>query len=197
LILVIIFSVPISYILARYRFKLRNTIYVFFVLGLLIPIHSTLLPLFLTFRTLGMLDKWYTLILPYTGFGLPLAIFLLESFIRTGVPIEMDEAAKIDGASTFRIITNIIFPVCKSPIIAVCILTFLTICTDFAFPVVLISNDRLKTLQLGLTKYIGPYSANYPELMAALVIVTIPILIIYILFQRGLIKGMTIGAVKE
>jgi len=193
--IVVALSIMVAYILARYQFAPRNMIYVFFIFGMLIPIHTTLVPLFIMFKTIHALDKWFTLILPYTGFGLPFAVFILESFIRT-IPRELDEAAIIDGCGSGSLLLQIITPLCKPALATVCIMTFLTNWNDFVFPLIFINKDRLKTIQLGLANFIGPRSADYTQLMAGLVISIIPILVLYFTFQNSLVKGMTAGAVK-
>jgi raffinose/stachyose/melibiose transport system permease protein len=192
---VVILSLMVSYVLARYQFKLRNLIYVFFLLGMLIPIHTTLVPLFVMFNSFNILNKWFTLLLPYIGFGMPFAIYILESFIRS-IPVEIEEAALIDGSGKFVTLFRIILPLCGPAVATVCVMTFFNIWNDFVFPLILVTDDNLKTIPLGLQNFIGPRSANYPQLMAALVFATIPVLLVYFVFQNKLIRGMSTGAVK-
>jgi len=189
-------SLMISHVLARYRFRLRKFVYFFFLLGMLIPVHTTLVPLFIMFRSLGALNRWFTLLIPYVGFGLPLAVFILESFIRTSVPLELEEAATLDGCGHFRALWRVVAPMCKPAIAAVCIMTFLFVWNDFAFPLIFISREGLKTLQLGLMNYVGPYATDYTQMMAALMIATLPIMLAYFIFRKQLIKGMVAGALK-
>lgn len=195
IVVILFLAVMVSYALARYSFKLRNTIYAFFLIGMLIPVHSTLVPIFVTFSSLGLANKWFTLILPYVGFNMPFAIFILESFIRT-VPIQIEEAAVIDGCSKPAILARIVFPLCGPAVATVCVMTFFNIWNDFIFPLILVTDNNLKTVQLGLQNFIGPRSANYPQMMAALTIAIIPVLVTYFVFQKSLIQGMSAGAVK-
>lgn len=193
--IILVLAVMIAYVLARYRFRGRNTVYVYFLFGMLIPIHTTLVPLFTMFKSLHWLNRWFTLFLPYISFYMPFAIYILESYIRS-IPVEMDEAAVMDGAGRFQILFRIIFPMAGPALATVCVMTFLNIWNDFVFPLILISGDKYKTIQLGLQNFIGPMSANYPQLMAALVISTTPVFCLYLLFQKKLITGMAAGAVK-
>ena len=125
-----------------------------------------------------------------------MAIFILESFIRTSVPFELEEAAMLDGSSHLHTLVNVVAPMCKPAIATVAIMTFLFVWNDFAFPLIFISREGLKTLQLGLMNYVGPYATEYPQMMAALMIATLPVLSAYFLFRKQLIQGMVVGALK-
>ena len=184
-----------AYCLSRFNFRGRNLIYVLFLFGMLVPVHSLLVPVFIQFKWLGLLNKRLTLILPYVAFGLPMAIFLLESFIKT-IPIEIEEAACIDGSPIAVTLMKIIMPICRPAMSTVLILTFLHVWNEFPFALILIKSDYLKTLPVGLTNFSGQYSVDYPRLMAALVIATLPVIIVYLLFSKKIIQGMTAGAVK-
>jgi raffinose/stachyose/melibiose transport system permease protein len=162
---------------------------------MLIPIHATLVPIFTMFNSLGMLNKWYTLFLPYIGFGMPFAIYVMESFISM-IPHAIDEAAVIDGCGRFRLLFTIILPLCTPAIATVSIMSFFNVWNDFIFPLILITDNSLKTIQLGLQNFIGPRSAHYTQLMAALTIATVPVLSIYFMFQNQITKGLAAGAVK-
>jgi raffinose/stachyose/melibiose transport system permease protein len=142
---VILISFCVAYVLSRYKFRGRDFIYTLFIAGMLIPVYGLIVPLFLQFKTFGLYDKFYTLLLPYIAIRLPLSIFLFESFIKT-VPQELDEAAFIDGASTFFTMTRIILPVCKPVISTVLILAFLDTWNEFPFALVLVTKDILRTL---------------------------------------------------
>jgi raffinose/stachyose/melibiose transport system permease protein len=144
---------------------------------------------------LGLYDKFFTLIIPYIAIRLPLSIFLFESFIKT-IPIELDEAAYMDGASTFFTMTRIIFPVCKPVMSTIVILAFLDTWNEFPFALVLVTKNIYRTLPVGLTNFYGQYTTNYTTLMAALVLSILPVIIVYLLFYKKVMQGMTAGAVK-
>ncbi len=194
-VLIIIIGFVIAYFLSRYNFKMRNLIYVLFLFGMLVPVHSLLIPLFIQFKVLWLLDKRFTLILPYVAFGLPMAIFLFESFIKS-VPVEIEEAAYLDGSSTSTIIFKIVLPVCRPVLSTILILSFLNSWNEFPFALILLRKQSLKTIPIGLSNFNGAYSVNYPQLMAAMVIAVLPVIIIYLLASKRIIEGMTAGSVK-
>lgn len=167
-----------------------------FLSGMLIPIHGLLVPIFVEFKSLGLLDERFTLILPYVTFELPIAIFLLESFIKN-LPVEIEEAAYIDGCSTTKMLFRIVLPMCKPVMAAVVILSFLNVWNEFPFALVLINTPALRTLPIGLANFASAHTSNYPQMMAAMVISVIPILALYLGFYRRIISGMTAGAVKQ
>jgi raffinose/stachyose/melibiose transport system permease protein len=194
-VVIVLISFVTGYFLSRCKFRGRNFLYIVFLSGMLIPPHSLLIPLFIQFRNLRLLNTRFTLLFPYIALGLPMAIFLFESFIKT-IPIEMEEAATIDGASYRRILFQIIFPICSPIAATVIILSFLQWWNEFPFALVLISSDAYKTIPIGLSNFIGPMSSVYTELMAAMVIAILPVIFVYLAFSKKIIQGMTMGAVK-
>ena len=192
---VILLSFCIAYVLSRCQFKGRNMIYTLFIAGMLIPVYALVVPLFIQFKTLNLYDKPGTLILPYIALRLPLSIFLFESFIRT-IPMELDEAAYMDGAGTFRTLYSIIFPTCLPVMSTVLILAFLDTWNEFPFALVLVSKQGLRTLPVGLTNFYGQYTTDYTTLMAAMVVTILPVMVVYLFFHKRIIQGMTAGAVK-
>lgn len=195
-ILIIFIAFLTAYVLARFKFRGRTLIYIMFLSGMLIPIHGLLVPIFVEFKSLGLLDERFTLILPYVTFELPIAIFLLESFIKN-LPVEIEEAAYIDGCSTTKMLFRIVLPMCKPVMAAVVILSFLNVWNEFPFALVLINTPALRTLPIGLANFASAHTSNYPQMMAAMVISVIPILALYLGFYRRIISGMTAGAVKQ
>jgi len=192
---VIVLAFVAGYLLSRFQFRGRNVIYTLFLSGMLVPIYALLIPIFIEFKALGLLNKRISLILPYIAFALPTAIFLIESFITT-IPKELEEAAYIDGSSFLNTMFKIIMPVCK-PVISTCaILSFLSTWNEFPLALVLIRSNTLKTMPIGLTNFVGAYTVNYPLMLSALVVSTIPVILIYLLFYNQIMKGMTAGAVK-
>lgn len=192
---IVIIGFVTGYCFSRYRFKGRGILYAMFLSGMLIPTHSLLIPIFIEFKSLGLLDTRVTLLFPYIALGLPLAIFLFDSFIRS-VPVEMEEAAFIDGVPLIRTIFQIIMPICRPVIATVIILSFLQWWNEFSFALVLINSDAYKTVPLGLANFMGAMSSNYTELMAAMAVAIAPVIIVYLAFYKKIIQGMTMGAVK-
>ena len=192
---VLILAFCIGYVLSRYQFRGRNAIYTLFLIGMMTPVYALLVPLFVQMKTLHMEDQWFTLVIPYIAIRLPLAIFLFESFIRT-IPWELEEAAYMDGATVWSTMSRIIFPLCRPVMSTVLILSFLDTWNEFPFALVLVTKDYLRTLPVGLTNFNGQFTTNYTTLMAALVISILPVMLVYFLFSKKIIEGMTAGAVK-
>lgn len=184
-----------GYMLSRFKFPGRKLLYIFFLTGMLIPIHGLLVPIFIQFNKLNLYNTRLGLLLPYIAFGLPMTIFLVESFVKS-IPIEIEEAAVIDGSSIFQRLFLIILPICKPVLSTALILSFLGTWNEFPFALILLRSEELKTMPLWLTQFSGQFSTNYPQMMAAMVIASIPVITIYLLFYKKVIDGMTAGAVK-
>ena len=184
-----------AFVLSKFKFKSRNLFYTSFIIGMLIPLQSVLVPLFIQMRSLGLLNSSWSLILSYTAFGLPITVFVLESFMRS-FPNAIIEAAIIDGSSIPKLFYRIILPMSRPAIASVTILNFLNNWKEFSFALIFISQEDKKTLPLGLYNFLGAETSNYAALTAALTIASIPIIILYLFMQEQVINGMTAGAVK-
>jgi raffinose/stachyose/melibiose transport system permease protein len=184
-----------AFVLSKFKFKSRNLFYTSFIIGMLIPLQSVLVPLFIQMRSLGLLNSSWSLILSYTAFGLPITVFVLESFMRS-FPNAIIEAAIIDGSSIPKLFYKIILPMSRPAIASVTILNFLNNWKEFSFALIFISQEDKKTLPLGLYNFLGAETSNYAALTAALTIASIPIIILYLFMQEQVINGMTAGAVK-
>lgn len=195
LILTLFLGTLAAFILSRLDFRFKGIVMMLFALGMLIPIHSTLVPLFILMKSLGILDTYASLILPYTAFELPIAVFVTAAYL-TSIPKEMEEAAMIDGNGYWGIFFRIIVPLAVPAMATVSILAFLRFWNDFSFALVFINNQALKTLPLSLSLFSDGYGTDYSLTMAAMAIAVIPTVIIYLLFQQYIMKGMVAGAVK-
>ncbi|MFE4712503.1 carbohydrate ABC transporter permease [Paenibacillus sp. NPDC056722] len=195
LVLTLFLGTLTAFIVSRLNFRFKGFIMMLFVLGMLIPIHSTLVPLFILMKSLGILDTYASLILPYTAFELPIAVFVIAAYL-TSVPKELEEAAMIDGNGYWGIFYRIIVPLAVPAMATVSILGFLRFWNDFAFALVFINKQALKTLPLSLSMFSDGYGTDYSLTMAAMSIAVIPTIIIYLLFQNQIMKGMVAGAVK-
>ncbi|MEF2966282.1 carbohydrate ABC transporter permease [Paenibacillus sp. M1] len=184
-----------SFILARFQFRGKGGILAFFVVGMLIPIHSTLVPLFILMKQMSMLNTYWALILPYTAFALPTAIFILTAYL-TSIPKELEEAAFIDGTGLWGLFFRIMLPVSLPALSTVTILSFLHAWNDFSFALVFINKTGLKTLPLAIANFADGYQTDYGLTLAAMTLSVIPTIILYLLFQEQMMKGMTAGAVK-
>ena len=191
----VLFGALSSYFLARFTFKMNKLVYVLFIFGMIIPIHATLVPMFILMNNLGLLNTGWTLLFPYVAFNLPLTIFILTSFMKA-FPKDIEESAIMDGCGIFRIFWSIILPMSRPAIATVTILNFIHCWNEFSFALVLINDESLKTIPLGLANFSGQYNTNYTGQMAGLTMVIIPTILLYVLLEKHIVKGMTAGAVK-
>lgn len=195
-VVVIIFvSFLAGYVLSRYRFRGRKAIYNYFIMGMLIPIHALLVPMYVQLNELGLTNHWYTLLFPYIGFGLPISIMLIESYISS-IPGELEEAAAIDGCSFTRTLFQIVFPLASPILSTVAIIQFFAVWNEFTFALILVNNDSLRTVPVGLTMFKGAYTVDYPRMMTGIIVTMLPVMILYFIFSKRIIEGMVAGAVK-
>ncbi len=188
-------SFLIGYGISRFDFAGRSVVRSLLLAGMLIPIHSLLIPLFLVMRDLGLYNTRITLIPPYIAFGLPLATFLFAGFLPS-VPRALEEAAYIDGASIPYTALHVILPLCRPVAVTAMVISFLFTWNEFVLALVLLRDPDLLTIPVGLTNLVGQYSSNYPELLAALLMATLPVLLLYAVLGKYVMQGMTAGAVK-
>ncbi|GGJ58620.1 carbohydrate ABC transporter permease [Virgibacillus salexigens] len=191
----VLFGALASFFLARFTFKMSKLVYTFFIFGMLIPIHATLVPMFILMRDLGLLDTPITLLFPYIAFHLPITIFLLTSFMKA-FPKDIEESAIMDGCGVFRIFWSIILPMSRPALATVVILNFIYNWNEFSFALVLINDPAFQTLPLGLASFAGQFTTNYGAQMAGLTMSLIPIVVFYLFLEKEIVKGMTAGAVK-
>ena len=184
-----------AYAITRMRWKLSKVVLVTFLLGLMIPIHSALLPLFLILRDLHLLNSYLALIIPYVAFALPMAIFVFAGFLET-IPRELEESACLDGCPIYRAFASIILPLIKPAIATVSIFTYLSTWNELMFAVVFINNEQYKTLTVGIMSMVGRFVTNWGPIGAGLVVGTLPTLLIYTLMSRQVQNSLTTGALK-
>ena len=192
---ILVFGSMAAYGLARYRFRGSTFLFLFFLSGLMVPLKLAIIPLFIQFRTFGILDTRLSLILLYTAMGLPSTIFIMTGFIRT-LPQELEDAARIDGASEMRIMLSIMLPLTRPAMIIAAIHNAVPIWNDFFFPLVFVQTDARKTLPQGLTIFMGEFNTDWGALFAGLTLSALPIILVYIVLSRQFIAGMTSGALK-
>jgi raffinose/stachyose/melibiose transport system permease protein len=193
--LILVLGTMAAYALARYRFPAATAIYIFFLAGLMLPLKLAVIPLFIEMRNLSLLDTRAALVLIYTATGIPSTVFIVTGFLRT-LPAELEQAARIDGASEPRIMWSVMLPLARPALVIAGINNAIPIWNDFFFPLVFIQSDGLKTLPQGLTAFIGEYTTDWGMLFAGLTLAALPISIVYILLSRQFIAGMTAGSVK-
>jgi raffinose/stachyose/melibiose transport system permease protein len=194
-IITVFFGALASYFISRFEFKMSKIVYALFIFGMIIPIHATLVPMFILMQKLGLLNTSWTLLFPYVAFNLPITIFLLTSFMKA-FPKDIEESAIMDGCGVFRIFWSIILPMSRPALATATILNFIHCWNEFSFALVLINDASLKTIPLGLANFAGQYNTNYTGQMAGLTMVILPTILLYLLMEKHLVKGMTAGAVK-
>ncbi|CAN5293989.1 carbohydrate ABC transporter permease [soil metagenome] len=184
-----------AYALARYEFRGSTPLLLLFLAGMMLPLKLAVIPLFLQMRDLGLLDSRLGLIVIYTAMGLPSCIFIMTGFLRT-LPKELEEAARIDGASEPRIMLSVMLPLSFPPMVIAAIYNAVPVWNDFFFPLVFVQTDARKTLPQGLTTFMGEYTTDWGMLFAGLTIAALPLTVLYIAMSRQFIHGLTAGAVK-
>jgi raffinose/stachyose/melibiose transport system permease protein len=184
-----------AYGITRLRWKLSRFVLSVFLLGLMIPAHATIVPLFSLFNRMRINNTYLAVIIPHVVFALSIAILILTGFF-TSIPREVEEAAFIDGCSIPRSFLKIICPMAMSSLVTVAVITFITAWNDLLFPQIFLSNQAMMTLPVGLTAFKSRYSTDYVGMIAAVVITVIPSIVVYVALHDKIIDGMTAGAVK-
>jgi raffinose/stachyose/melibiose transport system permease protein len=189
---ILAFATMASYPLARSTAKLSNATFYLFLIGLLLPFQVAMLPLYLTMRDLHLLGSLWSLVLLYAGLQMPFSIFLVTTFLR-GVPLEFEEAARIDGCSDIRAFIFVVMPLLKPVLGTLLILNAVGIWNDFFTPLLYLIGGGQKTIPLAIYSFVGQYSTEWPVVFAGLVISMIPILTVYLIFQRFIVAGFAGG----
>jgi raffinose/stachyose/melibiose transport system permease protein len=195
LVILILAGAMASYALANWRGKISRALYFFCIAGMMLPIKIASIRLLELVKTLGLLNTIWALVPIYVAMGIPVAIFVLTEFIHA-VPYELTEAAIIDGAGRFRIFLRIIVPLSRPAIATVAIYNMVPFWNDLWFPLIFISDDRAKTLLLGVTRLFGQYQTDWSKVLAVLTLSAIPVIALYLVASKQFIKGLTAGAVK-
>lgn len=195
IVITVIFALMACYALTRMEWCGRKLVNNIFMLGLTVPIHAAILPVFVILGALKMTNSYQALIVPYTAFALAMAIMIFGSFI-VNIPIEMEEAACIDGCGTFGIFFKIILPLMRPAIATVAIFTFLQSWNELMFATIFISDSTYRTLPVGIQALSGSYTTAWGPIGAALVIATFPMLIVYIFMSKKIQQSLIAGAVK-
>ncbi len=197
LIFTLIISAMTAYVLARFQFPGRDFLFYLFLGGMLFPVFLALIPLFSLVNNLGMLNTYIGLILVYIAYSLPFTVFFLTGFFKT-LPGELQEAAIIDGANQYQAFFLVMLPLASPALISMGIFNFLGMWNQYILPLVLISDENKYVLSQGLAFMLFKqfYQNDWSALFAALTLVMIPTLLVYIIFQRQIQSGMTTGALK-
>jgi raffinose/stachyose/melibiose transport system permease protein len=184
-----------AYVLARTVFRFTKIIYLLFIVGVMLPIHATIIPVAKIVSGLGGIDNYFVLTLVYVTFQLPQAIFLLTGYMK-GINKEIDEAATIDGCSLPGILFKIILPISMPMIATASILVFIFTYSELIFSVILLSKVDLYTVSRGLMYFTGDYTVRMGPIFASIIMAVLPMVLIYVVFHEKVQRGMLAGAVK-
>lgn len=185
-----------AYVLSRFDFKMKGFLMIFFMLGMMVPMHTVLVPVSYIIGALNLKNNIPALIMIYVAFNLPFSIIVLSNFMR-GVNRSLEEAALIDGATYFQIYRKVMLPLSVPAISTISIFNFLAAWNNILFPLLFINDKKYKPVALGLLNFNGERGSDYGPLMAAIVITVFVPMVIYLLFQEKVEGGLAAGAVKE
>lgn len=195
LFLILLFGAMAAHALSEYDFPGVNFIGLYLILGIMVPIRLGTVALLHLIVDLKLANTLTALILVYTAQGLPVAIFIFTEFLRS-VSREIKDSARIDGLSEYRIFIEVVIPLVRPVIATVAVFSMIPIWNDLWFPLILAPGEETKTVTLGVQQFVGQYNVNWGAVLAALTVAILPVLIMYIIFSRQLIRGITAGAVK-
>jgi raffinose/stachyose/melibiose transport system permease protein len=192
---VLLFGAMAAFALSEYRFRLNTVTGLYLALGIMIPIRLGTIGILQFMVGAGLVNTLWALILVYTAQGLPLAVFILSEFMRS-VSDDLKNAGRIDGLSEYRIFFRLVLPLVRPAMATVAVFTMIPIWNDLWFPLILAPAEATKTVTLGAQVFIGQFVTNWNAVLAALSLAILPVLALYLVFSKSLIRGITSGAVK-
>jgi raffinose/stachyose/melibiose transport system permease protein len=195
--LLTLISAMIAFAFARVDFPGRRVLFYLFLAGIMIPIHVTIIPLYTMMRDFGLINNLIALLLPYIGFNLPISVYILRGFFAQ-IPLELEEAARIDGCSTVRIFWSVMLPLARPALATVAVLAAVTIWNEYTFALAFLSgNNQAYTVPLGILGLVRSLGTlRYDQMFAGLTLAALPLMVFYFLAQKQIIKSITAGAVK-
>ena len=184
-----------GYGFSRYRFKGRKMLYVGLLYGQMMPAVVLIIPVYLVFSKIGLIDSYFSLILPDVAITVPLATLMLKSFFD-GVPVELEDAARIDGASKLGILWKIIIPIAKPGLVSVAIYTFLSTWEEFIFALNLTNSSSIRTLPIAINMFKGEFIIDWGAIMSSGAVISLPVILLFVLCNKAFVKGLSEGGVK-
>jgi raffinose/stachyose/melibiose transport system permease protein len=184
-----------GYSFGRLKFVGSNIVYYLFLLGLMVPFQSIMIPMYYDLRDFQLIGSYWAMILPAIALGLPFGIFLMQAFFK-GLPAELAEAARIDGCTEFGVFFRVILPLAQPAISTLVVFQFMWTWNAFLMPLLFLNEESLRPVALGIVFFSGRYTTNYGLVAAGVTLATLPLIAIYIIFQRQFMRGLTAGAVK-
>lgn len=192
--LVVLFGAMAAHALAEYRFPGNTLMGLYLAVGVMIPIRLGTVSILKLMVNLNLVNTHISLILVYTAMGLPLAVFILSQFFRQ-VPRDLKDAARIDGAGEYKVFW-LAMPLIRPGLAAVAVFTMLPVWNDLWFPLILAPGESTKTVTLGAQVFLGQFVSDWPAVLAALTLAMVPILVLYVIFSRQMLRGIMSGAIK-
>ena len=192
---VLLFGAMAAFALSEYRFKGNTLMGLYLALGIMIPIRLGTVAILEMMVASGLVNTLTALVLVYTAQGLPLAVFILSEFMKS-ISDDLKNAGRIDGLSEYRIFFSLVLPLVRPAMATVAVFTMIPIWNDLWFPLILAPSEEVKTVTLGAQVFIGQFVTNWNAVLAALSLAILPVLVLYLIFSRQLIRGITAGAVK-
>ncbi|WP_330588082.1 carbohydrate ABC transporter permease [Faecalicatena contorta] len=188
-------SVSAAYGIVRLKWKMSKVVLSLFMLGMMLPAYSAIIPLYSIFIKMGILNTYLAVIIPNVVFGLAMGVFIMSGFF-SGVPRELEESAIIDGCSLPKAFLSIIFPLVRSGTVTVTVITFVNVWNELLFSQIFLNDKNLMPLTVGLTEFKGQYGTDHVGMMAAIIITVIPAILLYTAFHDKIVDSMVAGAVK-
>ena len=195
MLIAVVLAVPASYAIAKYRFKGRKVMLLFFLVTQMLPVSVLLTPMFIMFKGMHVYNTWWSAILADTTIGIPFSILILKNYFAS-IPKELEEAAYIDGCTRFGAFMRILVPVAKPGIIVCAVFSFLYAWGDLAYGMTFILDQQKRPITAGIFNFMGQYGTKWSYLSAFAIVTIIPVAVIFIFMQKYIIAGMTNGAVK-
>ena len=194
-IVILFFAFCIGYALARFRFKGKGIVELILMVGMVVPVHSLLVPTYILFKLLRLVDKRGVLVFPYIGIMLPLSVFLIRAYIKS-LPASLEESAEIEGANLPITLAKIIFPICQPILVTVCVIVFNFIWNEMPFSLILNASDKVRNIAVGIMNFASSYDVKWTLRIAACVISLVPVILLYAFFNKQIVQGAVEGSVK-
>lgn len=196
LLLIYIINILTAYPFARMKFRGKDGIFLLFLSGIMFPVQMAVIPLFNMITRLNLVNNPIGLVLVYTAFSIPMGVMIISNFIK-GMPIEIEEAAIVDGSGTWRLIFQIIVPLVKPAVTTILIINAINIWNDLLLPIIVLTTKNSKTMPAGLMYFSGQYNTQWEFITAAVVLISLPMVLFYFVMQKDIVNGLAAGAVKS
>lgn len=196
LMLIYVINIVTAYPFARLKFKGKNAIFLLLLSGIMFPVQMAVIPLFNMITKLNLVNNPFGLVFVYTAFSIPMGVMIISNFIK-GMPVEIEEAAIVDGCGTCRLIFQIIVPLVKPAVTTILIINAINIWNDLLLPIIVLTTKNSKTMPAGLMYFSGQYNTQWEFITAAVVLISLPMVLFYFVMQKDIVNGLAAGAVKS